>query len=188
MKKLLILIIAILAVGFGLYKAAAMNTSNSSVNFPNKKVLIAYYSFSGNTKAVAQKIQTLTGGDIFEIKTTTQYPKDYNTLTTLVQDEIKTGKLPKLQDNGNVSDYDIVFIGTPVWWGSASLPVKTFLVKNDFSGKTVIPFCTHGGGGQASTFADMQKLAPKAKFLKGFESNSNSADSTDIKKWILDLN
>ncbi|HIS83664.1 NAD(P)H-dependent oxidoreductase [bacterium] len=154
----------------------------------DKKVLIAYYSHSGNTKAAAEKIQSVTGGDLFEIKPSKEYPKDYNTLVNLAQTEKQKDVKPELTDNGNIEDYEIIFIGTPVWWYTMASPVKTFITKNNFGGKIIVPFCTHGGGGASATYADMQKLALKAKVTEGYTTYENSANTQDIKKWITDLN
>ncbi len=188
MKKVLILLIAILAVGFGVYKAAAMIQPKEAAIMTDRKILIAYYSHSGNTEAVAKKIQSATGGDLFEIKPLKPYPGDYNTLVSLAQTEKQQDVKPELADNGNVKDYDIIFVGTPVWWYTMASPVKTFLTKNDFSGKTIVPFCTHGGGGASATYTDMQKLAPKAKVTEGYTSYEKSADAKEITKWINSLN
>lgn len=149
-----------------------------------KKVLIAYYSHSGNTKRVAEKIQQLTGGDMFEIKPVKAYPPNYNDVVNLAQTEKAQNFKPELIDNGNISAYDTIFVGTPVWWYTFSSPVRTFLSKHDFSGKTIMPFCTHGGGGESSTYSDMQKLCPDATVKKGFTSFENSAKSEDIEYWL----
>lgn len=188
MKKVLVILIVILAVGFGVYKAAAIVQPKEAVIMTDKKVLIAYYSRSGNTEAVAKKIQSATGGDLFEIETLKPYPKDYDTMTQLVQKEKQQDIKPELVDNGNIKDYDVIFVGTPVWWYTLSSPVKTFLTKNDFSGKTIVPFCTHGGGGASATYIDMQKLAPNAKVTEGYASYERSADTKEIIKWINSLN
>ena len=103
-----------LICSFGVYKVFA--NQNKEVNMNNKKVLVAYYSHSGNTKAVAEKIQRLTGGDIFEITPKTPYPKEYNIVVEQASKEKARDFFPELADNGNVKDYDIIFIGTPVWW------------------------------------------------------------------------
>lgn len=149
-----------------------------------EKFLVAYYSHSGNTKAAALKIQKLTGSDIFEIKPKKAYPNNYNEVVNLAQTEKQQDVRPELTDNGNIKDYDVIFLGTPVWWYTMSSPVKTFLTVNNFAGKTIVPFCTHGGGGASSTYTDMQKLAPQAEFAEGYTSNGNSATEAEIKKWI----
>lgn len=174
-----------LICSFGVYKVFA--NQNKEVNMNDKKVLVAYYSLSGNTKAVAEKIQRLTGGDIFEITPKTPYPKEYNVVVEQASKEKARDFFPELADNGNVKDYDIVFVGTPVWWYTMAGPVKTFLRENDFTGKIIVPFCTHGGGGESTTYIDMQKLAPHAKVLQGYISYENSAKENDIKNWITGL-
>ena len=153
----------------------------------DKKVLIAYYSYSGNTKKVAEKIQNITKGDIFEIVPKKAYSKNYDEVVALAQEEKQKNLRPELVDNGNVKDYDIIFVGTPVWWYTMASPVKTFLTANDFTGKTIVPFCTHGGGGASSTYTDMQKLTPGAKVTEGYTSYENSAKDLEITEWINKL-
>lgn len=164
------------------------NQNKEVVNMGDKKVLIAYYSHSGNTEAAAKKIQAVTGGDLFEIQPKTPYPKDYNIVVSQAQEEKRNDVSPELIDNGDVKDYDIIFLGTPVWWYTMASPVKTFLAENDFGGKVIAPFCTHGGGGESATYTDMQKLAPDAKVLTGYTSYENSASDKEIRSWINDLN
>ena len=149
-----------------------------------KKVLIAYYSHSGNTKSIAEKIKEITGGDIFEIKTVQAYPRNYNDVVEQAKDEKNRDIRPELAENCDISEYDKIFIGTPVWWYTFATPVKTFLTTNDFSGKTIMPFCTHGGGGASSTFSDIEKLCPTADVKEGFTSYQNSAKESEIKDWI----
>ena len=148
------------------------------------KTLIAYYSYSGNTKSVAQKIQEITKGDIFEIKPVQAYPVDYNAVVAQAQKEKMTGYKPQLIQNIDLSDYDTIYIGTPVWWYTFATPIRTFLEENNFEGKTIMPFCTHGGGGASSTYLDMKKLAIGAIFKEGFTSYNNSAKQSEIENWI----
>ena len=148
------------------------------------KTLIAYYSYSGNTRTVAQKIQELSGADIFEIETVQEYPKDYNAVVAQAQKEKMSGYKPQLKQNIDISNYEIIFIGTPVWWYTYAAPIRTFLDENDFKGKTIVPFCTHGGGGASSTYIDMKKLAPDAIFKEGYTSYGNSARLSEIENWI----
>lgn len=150
----------------------------------SKKVLVAYYSYSGNTKSVAQKIQELTGGDLFEIKTVQPYPTGYNEVVNQAKIEKAQEFKPELVDKGNVSEYDTIYIGTPVWWYTFASPIRTFLTENDFTDKTIMPFCTHGGGGASSTYTDMQKLCPNATVKEGFTSYENTAKVSDIQNWI----
>jgi flavodoxin len=154
----------------------------------DKKILIAYYSHSGNTKEAAEKIQSLTGGDLFEIKPANEYPKDYNAVVNQAKQEKADDVRPELVSLGNVKAYDILFIGTPVWWYTMASPVKTFLAENNFDGKIIVPFCTHGGGGASSTYTDIKNLAQGAEVKEGYTSYENSANIEEIGKWINSLN
>ena len=171
---------------FGVYCVFAVQ--KEEVNMSSKKVLIAYYSHSGNTKTVAEKIKNITGGDIFEIQTKIPYPEDYNTVVNLAKEEKQQNKLPELANDISTDGYDLIFLGTPVWWYTASGPVKKFLSLHNFDGKIVVPFCTHGGGGASDTYADIQKLAPGAKVLQGYTSYERSAKDSEIESWIKSLN
>ena len=152
----------------------------------NKKILIAYYSHSGNTKAAAEKIKSLTDGDLLELKPVNDYPQDYNTVVNQAKLEKQNDVRPELVNVGNTAEYDVVFIGTPVWWYTMASPVKTFLSANNFEGKIVAPFCTHGGGG--ATYTDIKNLAQGAEVKEGYTSYENSANIEEIGKWINSLN
>ena len=148
------------------------------------KVLIAYYSYSGNTKTIAEKIKDITGGQLFEIKTIKEYPRNYTDVVNLAKQEKEQDIKPELANKIDISAYDTIFLGSPVWWYTFATPVKTFLCENDFSGKTIIPFCTHGGGGAAETYSDIEKLCPDAEIKTGFTSYQNSAKESEIEQWI----
>lgn len=154
----------------------------------DKKFLIAYYSHSGNTKEVAEKIQMVTGGDIFEIQPVNKYPNNYNEVVSQAKIENQNDVRPQLISNGDIKNYNIIFIGTPVWWYTMASPVKTFLAYHNWDNKVIVPFCTHGGGGASNTYSDMQKIAQSAKVLNGYTSYENSAKIEDIKTWINSLN
>jgi len=149
-----------------------------------KKALIAYYSLSGNTRDIAQKIQKLTGGIIFEIKPLSAYPNNYDEVVNIAQVEKEHNTKPELIDNGDISFYDTIFIGTPVWWYTFASPIRTFLTEHDFTGKTIIPFCTHGGGGESSTFKEIEELCPNAIIKNGFVSYENTAKLPEIENWL----
>ncbi len=150
----------------------------------DKKILIAYYSYSGNTKAVAEQIHSLTGGDLFEIETYNEYPRNYNDIVKLAKIEKSENATPELVNNGDITNYDTIYLGTPVWWYTFATPIRTFLKNNDFSNKTIKPFCTHGGGGASSTYSDIQALCPNAVVKEGFTSYENSAKLSDIENWV----
>lgn len=125
----------------------------------DKKILIAYYSNSGNTEAVANAIHEKVGGDIFKIELKTSYPNAYRELTEVAKQQLNDGILVELKNKvENIEQYDIVFIGSPNWWGTISVPVRSFLSQHDLSNKRVIPFVTNGGGGKQNTINDLKTL------------------------------
>lgn len=142
---------------FVLHNAKAQSIEEvESTEMKSPKILIAYYSYSGNTEQVAQAIQKQTDGDLFKITTEGTYPEDYHQMTTQAKKEILQGYRPKLTSKiDNIADYDVVFLGSPNWWGTITPQVSSFLQNYDLSGKKVIPFITHGSGGQQNTITDM---------------------------------
>jgi flavodoxin len=113
----------------------------------NPKVLVVYYSLTGNTKSIAQIIQKKTGADLFEIETVKTYPADRPATIEEVNRELTTRELPALKMNPpDVSSYDLILVGSPVWWYTVSTPVRSFLKQADFAGKKVAAFCSHEGG------------------------------------------
>lgn len=152
-------------------------------NLKEEKCLIAYFSRAGNnyvsgkivnlpvgnTKVVADMIREITGGDVFQIDTVKSYPKDYSATTNVAKKELNDNARPELSSHvENMDSYNVIFLGYPNWWGTMPMPVFTFLEEYDFSGKTIVPFCTHGGGGMGSSEKDIAKLCPEATLLKGF--------------------
>ena len=108
----------------------------------------AGYIEKGNTALMAAVIADMTGGDLFEIQTVTPYPEDYASMLRVAQEEIDTNARPALAANvENIADYDVVFIGYPIWHGRMPQAVRTFMETHDLTGKTVIPFNTHEGSG-----------------------------------------
>lgn len=188
MKKLLLLILPILILCTTGCTLANNKTGEFTMN--DKKILIAYFSWSGNTKYIAEKIHNTTGGDMFQIETATPYPTDYHeTAYGVAKKQHDENIKPELKNNGDVTPYDVIFVGTPAWWYEMAPAVKTFLSENNFEGKTIVPFITHGGGGQYTIAEDMAKLAKGATVLKPFvvsgRGNSNVQD--EINAWLKEL-
>ncbi len=129
----------------------------------DKKILIVYYSNGSNTKNVAQNIHSITDGNLKEIILTENYPKNIFKMSNLVRQQMKTGSLSKIEEI-DISDYDVIFIGSPIWGFSISLPVKAFLKNNNFQNKTIIPFFTYSGG------------ACKNKILNEFKNFTNTKE------------
>ncbi len=113
-----------------------------------RNILVVYYSFSGNTRGLAESIAEAAHGTLRELIPEQAYTFDYNAAAKEARSQTARGHCPKLRaGDGPIDAYDTVFIGTPNWFGSIAPPVRTFLRHHSFAGKTVIPFCTHGGGG-----------------------------------------
>lgn len=151
------------------------------------KVLVAYYSWGGNTREVAQQIQKSTGGDIFEIQPEKPYPTDYDAVVKQAKEEISADYRPALKGKvNNLDQYDVVFVGTPNWWSTIAPPVATFLGENNMAGKTVVPFVTHGGGRQAKCFDEIAKLCPQSTILDGFVISGKNAKSgqNEVDQWL----
>ncbi|MBQ8677972.1 MAG: NAD(P)H-dependent oxidoreductase [Alphaproteobacteria bacterium] len=177
--------IAALAAAFGTYRALA-NTSSEKVDTKGK-VLIAYYSYSGNTKKVAQAINAAIGGDLFEITAEGSYPQEYRPMTQQAKEEIANGYRPKLTSKiDNIEQYDIVFIGSPNWWGTITPQVSSFIDSYKLAGKTVIPFITHGSGGVQNTIADMTAQCKDCHVIKdGWVGYSDR--TMGLKSWLKSL-
>ncbi len=162
-------------------------TAQAQIISPQSKVLVAYYSRSGNTAEIARQIQTATGADVFEIIPAEPYPEDYRQTTEQARKEIAEGYLPALKNQiDNLEQYDVIFIGSPCWWGTIASPVSSFLSAYDFSGKTVIPFMTHGGSGLGHGVEDIRKLIPSAEVADGraFLGTGASLAAIDVNNWI----
>ena len=164
--------------------------ATAQISPTSDKILIAYYSRSGNTAEIAKHIQAATGGDIFEITPLQDYPQDYRQTTEQAKEEISRGYKPELKNKiENFAQYNIVFLGSPCWWGTIASPVSSFLSSYDFSGKTVIPFMTHGGSGLGHSVEDIKAQIPTATVMgaKAFWGTSAAMASTDVNKWIKEL-
>ena len=154
-----------------------------------KKILVTYFSWGGNTKHIAQKIQTKTKGDIFEITPAESYPSNYHATTVMAKEQIEKRVEIPLKNNIDISGYDVIFVGTPAWWYTMAPPVKTFLIINNFEGKTIVPFITHGGGGEYSIKKEMGEYANGSKVLNSISIYNKGDDSTDseISEWLNGL-
>lgn len=149
------------------------------------KTLVVYFSHTGNTKAVAEQIAELTGGDLFEIQTVAAYPAEYEATTEVAKKEQTENARPELSSFlENHVDYDTVFIGYPIWWGDMPMAVYSFLDAYDFSGKTLLPFCTHGGSGLSGTDAHIQAEEPNASVSTAFAINGSSV--ADMGQAVID--
>ena len=175
----------ILAVAAVLLSGTQLHAQTSG-----KKILVAYFSHSGNTRAVAYDICKKVDGEFFEIQTVKPYPSDYNTVVDIAKRELKADFRPELKSKlKNSGQYDVIFVGYPNWWGTYPQAVKVFLSMHDFSGKTIIPFCTHEGSELGRSVADMKKLCPKSTILEGLAIRGSAAHNSHdrIDEWLKKL-
>jgi len=163
-------------------------TDETQNEVKGNKILIAYYSLSGNTRAIAKNIQRATGGDLFRIETVHSYPEDFNELVAQIKEEMESGFRPKLTANVyNFDEYDTIFIGSPNWWGTITPAVSAFIASYDFNGKKVIPFITHGKVGVQNTIKDMTEQCKGAFVLQnGWVGEGCNTDGFDA--WIESIN
>jgi len=169
-----------------------------------KKSLIAYFSREGNnyvsgsvvnlsignTEVIAKMIQGNTGCDMFYIKSVNVYPSDYTETTNVAQEEIRKNVRPELSSHvEDMDSYDVIFLGYPNWWGTMPMPVFTFLEEYDFSGKTIVPFCTHEGSGLGHSEKDIAKLCPNSKLLNGLSIKGGSVHGAEkeVSRWSQKL-
>lgn len=167
------------------------NTDSSS----NSKILVVYYSATGSTKAVADTIADTTGADLFEITPVVPYTSDDlnwtndNSRVSVEHNDESKRDVPLTKNTpDNWADYDTVFIGYPIWWGIAAWPVNNFVEGNDFTGKTVIPFCTSSSSGLGQSGDLLADMAGTGNWQDG-ERFSSGASSSKVESWVngLDL-
>lgn len=192
MKQILLIIIGIMTF---------MGENIMAQTKAGSNILIAYYSLRGNnyrngeivnlkvgnTEMVAGKILKLTGGDTFYIETVKLYPADYHETTQVAKRELNENARPAIR--GKVADmqkYDVIYLGYPNWWGTMPMAVMTFLESYDFSGKTIIPFCTHEGSGLGSSVQDIKKVCPKAVVKQGLAIRGSNVNNSDrqVSEWV----
>lgn len=173
--------------------ATASAENDSSIQPEGGKVLVAYYSASGNTERVAQDIADATGGDLFEIVPIEVYSEedlDWTNSDSRVSREHEDESLRDVAltttEVSNWDEYDTVFIGYPIWWGIAAWPVDGFVQANDFTGKTVIPFATSSSSGMGQSGELLAEMAGTGNWLEGQRFSSDvSADS--VREWVNGL-
>lgn len=145
----------------------------------------------GNVEYMASIIQNTVGGDLFQIETVQQYPLDHDTLVDQAAEEQDTGARPELSTHiENLDQYDIIFLGYPNWWGDLPMPLYTFLEEYDFGGKTIIPFCPHGGSGFSRTESTIAELQPEATVSENgltISRNDVSGSAQEVASWAKSL-
>ena len=155
----------------------------------NQKVLVAYFSATGTTKQVAENLAKATNADIYEIKPVVAYTdadlnwRNSNSRSSVEMND-KSSRPEMVADNFSVKDYDVVYLGFPIWWGTAPHIVESFLEKQDFSNKTIILFATSGSSGMGNTDKDLKpSVSASTKIIKGKVLNGNPSVE-ELKNWV----
>lgn len=154
------------------------------------KILIVYYSHSGNTSKIAEIIHKNVGGDILRIEPINPYPKNYTRVVEQAKKEINSDFIPELNlQIDDIESYNKIFIGSPNWWNTMAPPVKSFLLQYDLSSKIMIPFCTHGGGGKGRIFSDIIRECNESTVKDGFAIYGDGGSKADkmIIDWLNEL-
>jgi flavodoxin len=134
-----------------------------------QKKLVLYYSETGSTKTVAEELQKQLNADIEAIEAVKPYSGNFQETMQRGQREMQSGETPALKPlKSKTADYDVIFIGYPIWFGTYAMPIATLVKDNDFAGKTIVPFCTFGSGGLNTSSDALTKALPKAKIQKGY--------------------
>lgn len=165
----------------------AVSQSGSGTEKSAGKVLIAYFSWGGNTRGIAEEIQAQTGADLFEITLENPYSSSYNTVLDQSQHDQNIQARPEITEHiDNMEEYDTILIGYPNWWASIPMPIASFLEEYDLSGKTIIPFCSHGGGRFGQSLTAIAKLAPDSAMGEGLSVHysGGSSLSSDVEEWL----
>lgn len=151
------------------------------------KIFLAYFSWGGTTRGIAQEIAKQAGTEIFEISPAKEYSSDYSTVLEEAQRDQREQARPELRSlPADLDDYDILLIGYPNWWASIPMPIASFLEHYDFSGKTIVPFCSHGGGRLGQSITAISKLAPNAQIGEPLSVHYSGGASLprDISAWL----
>ena len=183
--------------------ATTAETTTTDTLATESKSLVVYFSRTGeqynvgviekgNTAIIAEMIASETGADLFEIlPKEDHYPKTYSELTDYAKDEQNNNARPEIKDTVNIFDqYDTIYLGYPIWWGDLPMICYTFLESYDFSGKTIVPFCTHEGSGNAGTQSKIQSAVPNATVkevlaIQGQEAQNNQESAkAKVVEWL----
>ena len=198
--KYLVMLVALLPLA-----SCSQNRMNETQEDMKKgKTLVVYFSRAGenyavgnikkgNTCIIAEMIAEETDGALFQVEPAREYPNDYTKCTEVAQQELNSNARPAIKGGIGVENFDVVYIGYPIWWGDMPMPLYTFIEKHNWQGKTVVPFCTHEGSGLADTENKLRKACVGATVLKGLAvrgataQNSRDKAQKTVKNWLAGL-
>lgn len=190
MNRIFTFLISLFVLGCGTSCAnddvpVPVDESQESAYFGDRKALVAYFSWGGTTQRMAQQIQEITGADMFRIEPVVPYPTEYTPCTEVAREEKDNNARPEIKDRvQNWDDYDVVFIGCPVWWWTPPMIIHTFCESYDFKDKTVVPFCTYAATYRDETLAEIVNSTPDAAHLTGEGLTSGRINRSTIQTWI----
>ena len=170
-----------------LFGMPSTSHGKDAIATPGSRILVAYFSRSGNTRVIAGLIQRAAQADVFEIRCAKPYPEEYLATVAQAQKERDSGFEPAMASNvTNIAVYDTLFLGFPIWGTTTPPVIRTFLSTHDLSGKTVVPFVTHGGYGLGESYSILASHAPKAHLIEGFVMQADQERKTmeQVEQWL----
>lgn len=190
-KKIIILVIIVIFIALGILLGIKLyrDRKPSDINVTGKKVLVVYYSAQGHTENIAKLIASNLNADIFKIEPKEEYTSadlNYNNSNSRVVKEHDDESLRNIElkditpDSWN--EYDTIIIGYPIWWGIAAWPINNFIKENDFTNKTIIPFCTSVSSGLGNSDILLKDISNGGNWIKGTRFSSNASNQT-INEW-----
>lgn len=202
-KKQILIAVLLPVVLFPVF-LSAQHISVKDRHMNTKKILVAFFSRTGenyavgrieqgNTHIVAEMIASATGGTLFRIEPAIPYPDDYRACTEIAQREKRSKARPALVGEIAAEEYDVIFLGYPNWWGDLPMPVYTFLERHDWQGKVVIPFCTHEGSVLSDTENRLREACRGASVLNGLAvrgfvaQNEREKARKQVLEWLKQL-
>ena len=186
-KKLVFVITVISILLFTACQPAQQTSAQTGQQAGSSRKLIVYYSLSGNGDFLAGYIQSLAGADVFKLVLVEPYSVEFEVTAERVRREREAGILPSLAGRvDNLADYDVIFLGTPNWFGTISNPLSSFIASHDLSGKTIVPVIMFGRGGLMNTVTDLKAALPDSIVLEEFGvSRDNVRNSqSEISEWL----
>ncbi len=204
MRRIFYTLVVMMMATFHLSSCAQNKSQEQNTgNMKSTKTLVVYYSRTGNnygvgnikegnTQVMAQMIADEWGADLFQVEPVKEYPADYTACTEVAKTEHNSNARPEIKADKDIAAYDTIFIGYPIWWGDAPMPLYTFIEKHQWNGKTVIPFCTHEGSGLCNE-DDIQSACKGATLLKGLDmyghvaQNNRNEARQQVHQWLNNI-
>jgi len=173
------------------FASVSSKDSRAVAQSGSSKILVAYFTRTGNTRVIAHQIRRALQADLFEIEPANPYPEDYEQTVAQAVRERDSGHRPPLKASvPDMGSYEVVFLGFPIWGETAPAVIRSFLSQHDLSGKTLVPFITHGGYGQGRSMNVVREHAPRARILDPLvmEADQERRTLTQVSQWLGRVN